>query len=405
MISSEFKEANILIVDDLRLNVYFLTNVLKHLGYTNIESTTDPRQVLDLYHSFQPDLILLDLMMPYMTGYEVMDQLRSVIPDNTYLPVLVITADLSVEAKQRALTFGARDFLTKPIDSTEVGLRMDNLLFARYLYLQLSSQNQDLEDIVRKRTLELENTNAALKIAKEKAESSDRLKTAFLNNISHEIRTPLNGILGMYQVINDPDLSQDEKEQYFSHLQRNSDRLIQTVTNYVDIAMLDSGNVSLNVSLVDIDQLMHEIFERFNEMCLKKNLLLILQKENHGRGIQLYTDHEMVSKAISQLIDNAIKFTAEGSITFGVKKVDHTLEFFIRDTGTGISENMHDAVFEYFSQEDISNTRGYDGTGLGLAIAKQIVMLLGGNITLKSAKGEGSEFKLMIPWQQVDQQN
>ncbi|MBI3912266.1 MAG: response regulator [Armatimonadetes bacterium] len=150
------QNARILIVDDQELNVRFLECVLQRAGYRCLKSTTDARAVLPLYAEFQPDLILLDLHMPYLDGFAVMEQLAALIPEGTYLPILVLTADITPEAKQRALRMGAKDFLTKPFDGSEVLLRIGNLVETRFLHRQLQNQNQILEEKVRERTRELE---------------------------------------------------------------------------------------------------------------------------------------------------------------------------------------------------------------------------------------------------------
>ncbi|HEY3228651.1 MAG TPA: response regulator, partial [Roseiflexaceae bacterium] len=157
------KRAKILIVDDQAANVSLLKRFLEREGYTNVRSTLDSRQTLALYADLAPDLILLDLLMPHMDGFAVLEQLRPVIPADTYLPILVLTADITVEAKQRALANGAKDFLTKPLDLVEVLLRIKNLLEARFLHLQLQNQNQLLEAQVRERTAELTRANAELR--------------------------------------------------------------------------------------------------------------------------------------------------------------------------------------------------------------------------------------------------
>jgi putative two-component system response regulator len=150
------QEARILIVDDQEVNVQLLKRILRRAGYTRLTTTTDSRQVLPIFTSFQPDLILLDLTMPHVTGFEVMEQLRPLIPGEDYLPILVLTADVTAEIKRRALSVGAKDFLTKPLDTIEVLLRIDNLLKTRLLHLQLREQNQLLDEKVRERTLGLE---------------------------------------------------------------------------------------------------------------------------------------------------------------------------------------------------------------------------------------------------------
>ena len=148
MLNSNLKNAKILIVDDHQSNIELLEGFLQMQGFTSIQSTTDPFQALNLFKSFEPDLILLDLMMPELSGYEVLEQLRPLIPTDVYWPILILTADISPNAKQRALSGGARDFLVKPFDFLEVFLRIRNLLETRYLYQQLEKKNKILEEKV-----------------------------------------------------------------------------------------------------------------------------------------------------------------------------------------------------------------------------------------------------------------
>ena len=158
VVDSILRALKILIVDDQEANVQLLEQLLRREGYARIKSTTDPRQALPTFQEFQPDLLLLDLMMPHLDGYAVMQKLRPLIPSGSFLPILVITADVSTPTKHRALADGATDFLTKPIDVTEVVLRVHNLLKTRYLHRQLEGENERLEVKVRERTWELEGT-------------------------------------------------------------------------------------------------------------------------------------------------------------------------------------------------------------------------------------------------------
>jgi signal transduction histidine kinase/DNA-binding response OmpR family regulator len=152
---ASFRTARILIVDDQERNIHLLKAILGSEGYANVVGTTEPREVASLFESFQPDLILLDLRMPELSGFEIMQQIKPLIPEGSYLPILVITADISPEAKQQALSMGAKDFLTKPLDFTETLLRIRNLLETRILHARLENQNQVLEEKVHERTLEL----------------------------------------------------------------------------------------------------------------------------------------------------------------------------------------------------------------------------------------------------------
>lgn len=149
------KNFKILIVDDMEANVHMLEGMLRRGGYLNFKSTTDSRQTINLFDEYQPDLILLDLLMPHLDGFEVMKKLKSLIPAETYLPILMLTADVTAEAKQKALSEGAKDFLTKPFSITEVLLRINNLLETRNLHLQIQNQNKILEEKVSKRTAQL----------------------------------------------------------------------------------------------------------------------------------------------------------------------------------------------------------------------------------------------------------
>jgi len=146
MIDVTLKNANILIVDDQQTNIDLLEEFLKMQGFVNIQTTTDQLMTVSLFKSFQPDLILLDLMMPGLSGYDILDQLKPLIPIDTYYPVLILSADMAPSAKQRALALGARDFITKPFDFLEVFLRIRNLLETRYLHQELEKKNRILEE-------------------------------------------------------------------------------------------------------------------------------------------------------------------------------------------------------------------------------------------------------------------
>lgn len=397
MIDSTFKNANILIVDDQQANIDILQGLLEMRGYTNLNSTCDPRMVTGFYESFSPDLILLDLMMPYLTGYQVMEQLMARIPKDTYLPILVLTADITTEARQRALASGAKDFLAKPFDLIEVGLRIDNLLFARYLHQQLQINNQVLEKKVKERTSELEKANIELISARDKAEASDRLKTAFIRNISHEIRTPLNGIIGICQVMSEGDCSQEEHEEYMTILHSSSDRLLKTMTDYMDISLLVTGNVVVEEADFIPGAILDKIVENFQKPAEAKNLAFKCQIPPGMAEMPLKTDPHLLQKALLQLVDNAIKFTTHGSVSFGYIHKGNEVEFYVTDTGCGIEESAQATIMEHFVQENDANTRGHEGSGLGLTIAKKIIEILGGTLTFTSVKGTGSTFYLTIP--------
>jgi len=398
MINPDLKNAKILIVDDMEANVDVLEGFLEMQGYTNIKTTTDPRLAESISRSFAPDLVLLDLMMPYLSGFEVMEQLKLLnTVKNSYLPILILTADITTESKQRALTNGASDFLTKPFDLIEVGLRIKNLLFTCYLMQQAENQNRILEEKVKERTKELHATNISLMLAKEKAEASDRLKTSFMNNISHEIRTPLNGILGFAPMVLDTSYSMEEKREFLEILEISSRRLMKTISDYMDISLIASGNMEIKYDKFAPVEVVDEIELEFKKDCASKNISLSILFPDTFRSVEIKSDRFLVKKVLGHLVDNAIKFTLKGEIKIGVEIENSNLEFKISDTGIGINKELLPFIFDRFTQVDESNTRKFEGSGLGLAIARGIAELLGGIINVDSVKGEGSTFCFSIP--------
>ena len=228
--------------------------------------------------------------------------------------------------------------------------------------------------------------------AKEKAEASDRLKTAFMNNISHEIRTPLNGILGFGEILTSGNLDETDKIPYIKMMNTSIERLVDTVTNFMDISLLKSGNQEVYKTEFEPQLMFHEIIEKYEDACLAKDIKISTQIPSNKSCCKINTDRELLQKILLQLVDNAVKFTSSGEIIIGIEKVNLALQFFVKDTGTGISEQNQDLIFGNFNQENNAITRGYEGSGLGLSIAKGFLELLGSEIRLESEKGEGSKF-------------
>ncbi|MFA5419995.1 MAG: response regulator, partial [Bacteroidales bacterium] len=235
-------------------------------------------------------------------------------------------------------------------------------------------------------------------LAKEKAEESDKLKTAFINNISHEIRTPLNGILGFGQFLADSDLAKKKRMKYFGIMQKSSNRLMNTVSDYVDMARIVSGTMEVHTQDFNLHHLFHEIDENFRQLCEEKNIVFETEEPIEPTSLILHSNSEFLRKIMNNLLDNALKFTREGSIHCGYRIIPGFIEFYVQDTGCGIVRDKLEIIFDMFSQEDPSNTRGYEGSGLGLAIAQGLVKLLGGDIKVMSEKGKGSLFTVSVPY-------
>src|SRR5712691_3902934 len=240
---SSFSEARIIVVDDEPPNVKLLQIALERAGYVNVQATTDSRRVAGLLTEFEPDLILLDLLMPHLDGFAVMDQLSSLVPSNTYLPVLVLTADVTEETKRRALAGGAKDFLTKPFDLHEVLLRVRNMLETRHLHVQLRRQNEELEERVRARTRELERALSTEREAAERLRALDELKNTFLTAVSHELRTPLTSVLGGALTLEQrgAGLSEGDRDGLVRGLAANARKLNRLLSDLLDIDRLARG--------------------------------------------------------------------------------------------------------------------------------------------------------------------
>ena len=242
-----------------------------------------------------------------------------------------------------------------------------------------------------------------LKKALIKAEAGDKLKTTFLNNISHEVRTPLNGILGFAEIVSQPGLSEEEKKELLSMLYESSDRLLNTITSYMDISLVTSGNMSAIKKDFKPSKILQIIYDNFKSNSSAKGLNLLLEIPERINSISVNSDPEILQKIVSHLIINAIKFTNVGSIWFGYEIQHGVMEFFVKDTGIGIGKESIDKIFERFVKEDLGPSNISEGSGLGLSIAKGMIDLLGGSIRVESEIDIGSSFYFTIPLSTVSE--
>jgi len=240
--------------------------------------------------------------------------------------------------------------------------------------------------------------------AKEKAEESDRLKSAFLTNMSHEIRTPMNGILGFTELLKEPNLSSDDLQDYIKTIQISGARMLNTINSIVDISKIESGLMNVDIKETNINEKMEFTYNFFKPEVEIKGLQFLFKNGLSSKEAVIKTDNEKVYGILTNLVKNAIKFTYEGSIEFGYEKKGKYLEFFVKDTGVGIPKNQMELIFERFRQGSESHNRGYEGSGLGLSIAKSYVEMLGGKIWVESEEGKGSTFYFTIPYNAVSEE-
>ncbi len=249
--------------------------------------------------------------------------------------------------------------------------------------------------------------NIELIKAKEHAEESDNLKTAFLNNISHEIRTPFNGILGFLSLIQNDDITHDERDEYIALINKSAQRLINSINDIAEISQIQAGQVTVTITEINVSALISELFDRYAFDAEIKGLKFHIHNDLPPQLNYINTDRVKLNTILSNLIGNGIKFTKEGSVCLGIRLSDsHTdfIEFSITDTGIGIPENQQQTIFEQFRQADGSNTRQFEGLGLGISIAKAFIELLGGSILVASDIGKGSTFSFSVPYNSLPEE-
>jgi signal transduction histidine kinase len=240
------------------------------------------------------------------------------------------------------------------------------------------------------------NSAINVRMAREKAFEYDRLKSAFLRNISHEIRTPLNAIVGFSTLLGECGNVQQQKE-YREIITQNTDHLLGIISDIIELSKLETDIVKINKYNVNINQLLQSVYAEYNERIRDKGILFRLALPPEGEGSLIVTDGYKLKRIIINLVENALKFTESGSIGLGYEHKEDNVEFYINDTGIGISEEQKDSIFTRFYQAESSSSRSFEGSGLGLTISKAYIQLLGGTIWFTSHRGKGSEFRFTVP--------
>jgi PAS domain S-box-containing protein len=264
---------------------------------------------------------------------------------------------------------------------------------------KLIRQNEEYETV----NEELQETNTELMKAKDHAEESDRLKTAFLCNMSHEIRTPMNAIIGFADFLLNPEVSEEKQKLFLGIIKNRTYDLLRIIEDILDISKIEVGQMNLVESEGDIvvmlNELLHYYTLKFENSQIKKHVSIKCNIDKSLASFKISTDHQRVKQILINLIDNAFKFTEKGVIEFGCKIANNqSLLFYVKDTGIGIPDNKHQIIFDRFRQAEESHlSRKQGGTGLGLSISKGLIDLLGGEIWLESVEGKGSVFNFKIP--------
>lgn len=399
---SDRREAPLaLVVDDDAVNRLLTREALEGAGWS-VEEATNGREGQAAFQRLQPDVVLLDVMMPEMDGFAACAAIRS-LPEGAHTPVLIMTGLDDYSSITQAYNVGATDFLTKPLN----GL----LLTHRVRYIVRASR------VLR----ELRDSQASLLQARDAAIEGTRLKSEFLATVSHETRTPLNGVLGMADWLLDTELTQEQRE-CAETIRASGQTLLGIIDDLLDFSKIESGKLQLKHLDFDVQRLLEDAVGPFQERARAKGLALSCLVQPQVPA-WLRGDPDRLRQILSNLIGNAIKFTERGQIEVHAD-VDETpkrqnpieehkpaasgpakrnnaqlihIRFSVTDTGIGIAPEARTRIFQPFMQADGSASRKYNGAGLGLAICQQLVELMGGSIKVDSEPGHGSAFQFTVP--------
>jgi CheY-like chemotaxis protein/two-component sensor histidine kinase len=358
--------AAIMMVDDELTTLEVTELFLREQGCSRVIQTTDARRALGLLRKERPDVLLLDLIMPHIDGLEILAAVRAD-PVFGKLPVIILTSSEDEVMKLRALELGANEFLAKPVDPSELVLRLRNTLAARQHHLEL-------EWLVEERTAELN-------LMRIRAESASRAKTDFLARMSHELRTPIAAISGYSEVLlDDARIDPEQRE---------------ALLTILDLAQIESGRLQLLEAPVDLVALLRRVQREFKGLAAARRNSLTLEFALDVPTLVL-SDEVRLHQALGSLVDNAIKFTQGGSVRIyvGYEPAQRLARIEVIDTGRGVHPEAIPGLFLEFEQADGGASRDFGGGGLGLAITRRLARLLGGECAMVSEPGRGTQVTL-----------
>ncbi|MBF0194869.1 MAG: response regulator [Magnetococcales bacterium] len=380
-------QATILIVDDQSSNIDLLKDILPDF---NLFTALNGRRALEIASSnYSPDIILLDIMMPEMNGYEVCRRLKN--SDLTKdIPVIFVTARNEVTDESEGFAVGGVDYITKPYHAEIIRHRVKSCLSL------MQHQNQ-LEELVKARTQELEKARKEAEDGKKAAEAGNKAKSDFLAHMSHELRTPMNAILGMSEILEETTLT-NTQEWCVTNLNHSGETLLTLINDILDLSKIEASQLTIEATNFDLIHAFKKTLELFKFSFIDKSIVL-QHKIADDVPQWVNGDPTRLQQILLNLISNALKFTKKGYVEASIYvDDDKNIAFSILDTGSGVPQEKQQEIFQPFTQADTSITRHHGGTGLGLTICSRLVDLMGGKIWFESEVDKGSKFTFTIPF-------
>jgi signal transduction histidine kinase len=390
----ESEHKTIFLVDDSRTILETGKNVLK--DKYKVFPFLSANIMFDLLQRIVPDLILLDIEMPDMNGYEVIKHLKNN-PQWTEIPVIFLTARTDAGSELEGLRLGAIDYVTKPFSPPILLKRIGNHLFIEMQRKQLKESNIKLEKLVRERTRELEEKTHA-------AQAASEAKSRFLTSMSHEIRTPLNAIMGMAQVAKKTE-SKLKSDISVDQIHAASTHLLGILNDILDMSNIESGTLEIKRDRFTLNRVALDTVSIIGHHCCEKGITFTHNADTLPR-LTLLGDKQRIRQVLINLLENAVKFTPEDGkvdLTIRIEQEtdNHAVVFFtIKDSGIGISYEQQEKIFAAFEQGSI-NSMKHGGTGLGLPISQELVNMMGGEIKCESTLNKGSTFSFSINFEKV----
>jgi signal transduction histidine kinase len=398
--NDSLRRTKILIVDDESSEVQFLERILRRVRIQNFRSTTDSREALAVFQEFRPDLVLIDWVLANVNGRSMVEQMRDIIPEDGFIPIVVLIADVTSGTRQLALAAGANELITKPIDACEVVLRIANMVQVRLAHLKLYEQKQVLEETVRQRALHLKEALEALRTSEQSLAKTQRLSAVgtMASGIAHDFNNALMLIMGSGEIL----LSDVQRKRL---TKENAVPLINDILTAARDAATLVGQLrkfSRTGETGDVHQLidLNSLLEQAVSFTKPK-----WDAQAFGEGRQIHVELDLqeipvilgdaarLRDAITNLIFNAVDAMPKGgTITLRTRAEEKYVLVEVSDTGIGMTEDVRRSCFEPFF-----TTKGQHGTGLGLAMVHGIAQHHLGKIDIMSAPGEGTTFALRLP--------